>query len=80
MGQGVDLWQVEGLQQTQVCHSSRGPFSVQLTNLLQNYMHFRGSGETAGKRQLITQTVVSGSVKFSFIIICDRSQQSVMWP
>lgn len=77
-GVGVDLWPVERLQQTEVCHPP-GDLSGKLTNLPQT-THLQGSSEVAGKHGLITQTIVSGSVKFSSIIIRDRRQQSVERP
>ena len=66
-----DLWRVEGLQQAQMCGPTSGPFRT-VNKSPTNYT-LRGSNGVTETRALITQALLPSSVKFSFIVIRDRS-------
>lgn len=73
-----DLWRGEGPQQAQMCGPTSGPLCA-VNKSPTNYT-LRGSNGVTGTRALITQALLPSGVKFSFIVIRDRSQQSVVRP
>lgn len=68
-GVDLDLWPVEG--------SHRGPVGAVNTSPDHTLKRIKCSDREA---PLITQPLLPGSVKFGFIILRDRSQQSVVRP